>query len=163
MIPNLLNKDKSKKENVEEVEATQRALIVEQQVERTRRLKGIAEELSGRNNKNDEGQVSNLIETTRKQLGDLSLTSEEIGDGCTIEPYTPFRREDQTRKEKETETETREVGDTGAAKGVETTQGHDSRSNLFGSGSAIPGSQGSLVGLSGLVSVVPGGCLPHTG
>ncbi|XP_059068173.1 uncharacterized protein LOC131858745 [Cryptomeria japonica] len=127
--------DKNKKEYIGDSEATQRALILKQQAKRRRRFERIAEEGSSRNGSNGfgEGQVSTLIETTRKRLEDLSLTLEEIGDGSTIESYTPYKGA-ETRREDVTETENREAEDTGATKGVGRTQGHDSRSNLFDAG-----------------------------
>lgn len=144
-MPVTLNKDKNRVPKGQEEdghEATVRALRLEQQVERRRWLKKIAKEGSGGNDNDGstgEGQVSVLIETTRKQLGDHFLTVEEIGDGNTVELYTPYRG-DETRREKETETKNKEVGDTGATEGVRRIQGHGSRSNMFGSNSLDPGS-----------------------
>lgn len=120
---------------------------MEQQVKRQQRLKKLVEEGSGNGNdgSSGEGQVSVLIETTRKRLGDLSRMLEEIGDRSTVEPYIPFRGT-KTRREEDTETENKEAEDTSATEVVGRTHGHGSRSNLLGSGSSHPGSQSNLVG-----------------
>lgn len=149
-MPVTVNKDKNhvvKEQEEDGHEAATRALRLEQQAECRRLLERFAEEGSenGNDGSSGEGQVSMLIETTRKRLGDLSLTLEEIGGRSTVEPYTPFRGA-EARRDEETETENREVEDTGATEGVERTQGYGSRSNLFGSGSSHPGSQSNLVG-----------------
>lgn len=95
-MPVTLNKDRNRvPKGQEEVvhEAAAKTLKLEQQAERRRRLKKLAEEsATGNDGSSGEGQVSVLIETTRKRLGDLSLTLEEIGEGSTVEPYTPYGR-----------------------------------------------------------------------
>ncbi|XP_059073473.1 uncharacterized protein LOC131045104 [Cryptomeria japonica] len=62
LMPNLLNKDKNKKEYVGDSEAAQRALILEQQAEQRRRFKRIAEEGSGGNGSNGSGEGQDVVE-----------------------------------------------------------------------------------------------------